>query len=438
MWEMGERVLREAMQELGLPFYEAPGEAAFYGPKLDIQIRDVLGREETISTIQVDFHLPNQFELEYIGEDSDAAPAGDHPSRRHRHDGAHDGVPHRAVRRRVPDVAGAGAGDGDPDRRPPHRLRARSAVGSCARPDIRAEVDARSERMNAKIRDAQLQKIPYMLVVGDREAEAQAVSVRTRAGEDLKSMPVFQFIDRIKDEIADGNGSGSRRPGCGSVNRATLAAPACNDGGGRVTDDILWIAGALALVFAINLVPAFMPSSVDGDGVLLHPVRPATSPADDRRRARLRARPPAPREGQRGGSASASWQARRRIFSLLGHFLERHRHDGRASDVRVHAVSAANEQSLHRRWHGRREHVLGAHGILGGTRHRRHVLGLDDGAGVQFIAAMSSRAPSAVRWAIALQLVSAAIVVVLYLLPWSRWLRRVVEGRMEAGAAESN
>ena len=69
MWELGERVLREAMQELGLPFYEAPDEAAFYGPKIDIQIRDVLGREETMSTIQVDFHLPNQFELDYIGED---------------------------------------------------------------------------------------------------------------------------------------------------------------------------------------------------------------------------------------------------------------------------------------------------------------------------------------------------------------------------------
>ena len=67
---------------------------------------------------------------------------------------------------------------------------------------FRAEIDARSERMNAKIRDAQLQKVPYMLVVGDREAEAKAVSVRTRAGEDLKSMPVFQFIDRLQDEVA--------------------------------------------------------------------------------------------------------------------------------------------------------------------------------------------------------------------------------------------
>jgi threonyl-tRNA synthetase len=66
---------------------------------------------------------------------------------------------------------------------------------------FRAEADTRSERMNAKIRDAQLQKVPYMLVVGDREAEAQAVSVRTRAGEDLKSMPLFQFIDRLRDEV---------------------------------------------------------------------------------------------------------------------------------------------------------------------------------------------------------------------------------------------
>ena len=82
---------------------------------------------------------------------------------------------------------------------------------------LRAEIDARSERMNSKIRDAQLQKIPYMLVVGDREAEAQAVAVRTRAGEDLKSMPVFQFIDRLQDEIATAMEPEAAGPGSGRV-----------------------------------------------------------------------------------------------------------------------------------------------------------------------------------------------------------------------------
>ena len=131
MWELGERVLREAMTELGLPFYEAPGEAAFYGPKLDIQIRDVLGREETMSTIQVDFHLPEQFGLQYIGEDGE----------QHRPVILHRGVIGATERmmayliehytRRVPGVAGAGAGDGDPDRRPARRVRASRCATSC-------------------------------------------------------------------------------------------------------------------------------------------------------------------------------------------------------------------------------------------------------------------------------------------------------------------
>ncbi len=201
MWELGERVLREAMQELNLPFYEAPNEAAFYGPKLDIQIRDVLGREETMSTIQVDFHLPNQFDLSYIGEDSE----------RHRPVMLHRGVigaTERMMAYLIELYAGAFPTWLAPvqamvipiaDR---HADYAHDVLSQLRAAGFRAEVDARSERMNNKIRAAQLQKIPYMLVVGDREAEAQAVAVRTRAGEDLKSMPVFQFIDRLNDEIA--------------------------------------------------------------------------------------------------------------------------------------------------------------------------------------------------------------------------------------------
>jgi threonyl-tRNA synthetase len=200
MWELGERVLREAMQELNLPFYEAPNEAAFYGPKLDIQIRDVLGREETMSTIQVDFHLPNQFDLSYIGENSE----------KHRPVILHRGVigaTERMMAYLIELYAGAFPAWLAPvqamvipiaDR---HADYAHDVLSQLRAAGLRAEVDARSERMNNKIRAAQLQKIPYMLVVGDREAESQAVAVRTRAGEDLKSMPVFQFIDRLNDEI---------------------------------------------------------------------------------------------------------------------------------------------------------------------------------------------------------------------------------------------
>lgn len=202
MWEMGERVLREAMIEMGLDFTEAPGEAAFYGPKLDIQLRDVLGREETLSTIQVDFHLPNQFQLEYVDEESN----------RQRPVIVHRGVigaTERVMAYLIELYAGAFPTWLAPvqatvipiaDRHIDYGHEVLSALRAA---DIRAEMDTRSERMNNKIRHAQLQKIPYMLVVGDKEAADQAVSVRTRTGEDLKSMPTFQFIARIKDEIAE-------------------------------------------------------------------------------------------------------------------------------------------------------------------------------------------------------------------------------------------
>jgi threonyl-tRNA synthetase len=200
MWELGERVLREAMQELGLPFYEAEGEAAFYGPKVDIQIRDWLGREETLSTIQVDFHLPAQFELKYIGEDS----------AEHRPVIIHRGVISTAERMLsylIELYAGAFPLWLAPvqatvipiaDR---HNEYARQVATELREHDLRVEVDGRNERMQAKIREAQLQKVPYMLVVGDREAEAHAASVRLRSGEDLKAVAIADVIARMADEV---------------------------------------------------------------------------------------------------------------------------------------------------------------------------------------------------------------------------------------------
>ncbi|MEO8458494.1 MAG: threonine--tRNA ligase [Chloroflexota bacterium] len=201
MWELGERVLREAMQELGLPFYEAPGEAAFYGPKVDIQIRDWIGREETISTIQVDFHLPAQFELRYIGEDS----------AEHRPVIIHRGIistMERMMAYLIELYAGAFPLWLAPvqatvipiaDR---HTEYATTVANELREAGFRVEVDERSERMQAKIRDAQLQKIPYMLVVGDREAEAHAAAVRLRNGEDLKALPIADVMARMQDEVA--------------------------------------------------------------------------------------------------------------------------------------------------------------------------------------------------------------------------------------------
>jgi threonyl-tRNA synthetase len=200
LWRVAEGELRDILETLKLPYYDGVGEAAFYGPKIDIQIRDILGREETLATIQVDRHLPNQFDLEYIGEDG----AKHRPVMIHR---GVIGTTERVMAYLIELYAGAFPAWLAPvqaivipiaDR---HIDYAHEVLANLRAADLRAEIDSRSERMNAKIRDAQLQKIPYMLVVGDREAEAKAVAVRTRAGEDLKSMPVFQFIDRLKDEV---------------------------------------------------------------------------------------------------------------------------------------------------------------------------------------------------------------------------------------------
>jgi len=200
MWELGEAVLREAMESLKLPFTEAIGEAAFYGPKVDIEIRDVLGREETLSTIQVDFHLPEQFELTYIGEDG----------REHRPVMIHRGV--ISTMERIMAYLIELYGGAFPlwlapiqavvipiaDR---HLQYAQDVANQLKQKDLRVEVDDRNERMNAKIRDAQLQKVPYMLVVGDKEIEAHTVNVRLRNGDNLGALPIVDLLSRMEEEI---------------------------------------------------------------------------------------------------------------------------------------------------------------------------------------------------------------------------------------------
>jgi threonyl-tRNA synthetase len=200
MWQMAEPMLREAMTALNLPFTEAIGEAAFYGPKLDIQLRDTLGREETVSTVQIDFHLPNQFDLTYIGEDG----------AEHRPVIIHRGVlstMERMMAYLIEHYAGAFPLWLAPvqaivipiaDR---HVEYAQGVADDLRAEGLRIELDDRGERMQAKIRDAQLQKIPYMLIVGDREQEAGAVAVRQRDGSNLGALPLFQVIDRLKDEV---------------------------------------------------------------------------------------------------------------------------------------------------------------------------------------------------------------------------------------------
>ncbi|MGA7851770.1 MAG: threonine--tRNA ligase [Candidatus Acidiferrales bacterium] len=201
MWDLAERVLREAMNSLGLPYTEAPGEAAFYGPKLDIQLADVMGHQETYSTIQIDFHLPHQFELGYVGADG----------QEHRPVMIHRGVistMERMVSYLIELYAGAFPAWLAPvqaivlpitERQNDY---ARGVYQKLFDAGFRVELDDRNEKLQAKIRDAQLQKIPYMLVIGGKEAEAATVSVRHRSKGDLGPRPVEQFSSDLQQEVA--------------------------------------------------------------------------------------------------------------------------------------------------------------------------------------------------------------------------------------------
>ena len=201
MWTLAEDQLRQAMRQLGLDYEEARGEASFYGPKLDVQVPNVLGKDETVSTVQLDFHLPERFGLEYIGEDS-------HP---HRPVMIHRGVIstlERITAFLIEEYAGA-----FPLWLAPEQVRvipiadrhlgyAATVQAALAARGLRVEVDTTSERTGHKIRAAQLKKVPYMLVVGDREQQAGAVAVRSRARGDEGTMPLGAFVDRAAEEDA--------------------------------------------------------------------------------------------------------------------------------------------------------------------------------------------------------------------------------------------
>jgi threonyl-tRNA synthetase len=201
MWELGQHVLQEALEALGLPYVKGIGEAAFYGPKLDIQLADVMGHEETYSTIQVDFHLPNQFQLEYIGADG----AAHRPVIIHR---AIVSTMERMVSYLIELYGGAFPMWLAPvqtvvlpiaDR---HLDYGRSVRERLTVAGLRVDLDDRKEKIGYKIREAQLQKVPYMLVVGDRETAEGTVSVRTRAGGDQGASPVDAFIAKAQAEVA--------------------------------------------------------------------------------------------------------------------------------------------------------------------------------------------------------------------------------------------
>ncbi len=200
VWHMAESALRDAVESRGIEYQIGIGEAAFYGPKIDFMVRDALGREWQCSTIQLDMVQPENFELEYVAEDGHTH----RPVMIHR---AVTGSTERFMAMLIEHYGGAFPVWLSPvqamvipiaDR---HVEYANSVQEKLKAAGLRVEVDARGERMNSKIRDAQLQKIPYMLVVGDKEAASEAASVRLRTNVDLKSMPLTQFIERVKGII---------------------------------------------------------------------------------------------------------------------------------------------------------------------------------------------------------------------------------------------
>ncbi|MCS6939989.1 MAG: threonine--tRNA ligase [Roseiflexaceae bacterium] len=200
-WDLAEQALRAALDHYNVQYEEAPGEAAIYGPKADFLARDVLGREWQLSTIQVDFIQPRRLGLEYIAEDGQPRT----PVVLHR---AVTGTTERFMGVLIEHYAGAFPLWLAPvqaivipisDER--HSAYAAEVGRQLTAAGLRVEVNLSKDRMQAKIRQAQLQKIPYMLIIGDREQNAGAVAVRTRSGEDLGAMPVAAFIARARAEI---------------------------------------------------------------------------------------------------------------------------------------------------------------------------------------------------------------------------------------------
>ncbi|MEI3606019.1 threonine--tRNA ligase [Pseudogracilibacillus sp. SE30717A] len=206
MWETAQAVLKETMDELDLPYVEAIGEAAFYGPKLDVQVKTALGHDETLSTVQLDYQVADRFDLSYIGED------GKH----HRPVVIHRGVVstmERFVAYLIEEYKGA-----FPTWLAPVQVQvipvsptvhldyANEVADKLQQNGVRVEVDVRDEKIGYKIREAQTKKIPFALVIGDKEIEANSVNVRRYGEKKSESVPLNTFLEVIEKEIADKTG----------------------------------------------------------------------------------------------------------------------------------------------------------------------------------------------------------------------------------------
>ncbi|MGK7896993.1 MAG: threonine--tRNA ligase, partial [Xenococcus sp. (in: cyanobacteria)] len=202
LWETAQGAIRRAVQALDMEYFEAEGEAAFYGPKLDFIFEDVLGREWQLGTVQVDYNLPNRFELEYIGEDGERK----RPVMIHR-------APFGSLERLIGILIEEYAGDFPLWLAPiqmrllpvsdAHRDFVQEVATKLQALGVRAEADNSRERLGKMIRNAEKQKIPVMAVVGDKELESNSLSIRTRASGELVALPVTEVMERLTNAIAN-------------------------------------------------------------------------------------------------------------------------------------------------------------------------------------------------------------------------------------------
>ena len=201
-WTMAERSLDTVLKRRGIEYKTMPGEAAFYGPKIDIKLVDAIGRLWQLSTVQFDFNLPQRFGLEYVAEDGSRKQ----PLMVHR---ALYGSVERFFGVLIEHYAGAFPVWLSPVQvvmipiSERHAGYANKVADQLKAIGVRVHVDARNEKMNAKIREHALQKVPFLLVVGDKEAEAGNVNVRTRGKEKTEDMSATAFVDKIQKLIAD-------------------------------------------------------------------------------------------------------------------------------------------------------------------------------------------------------------------------------------------
>jgi threonyl-tRNA synthetase len=201
-WNMATASLESVLKRMNIEYKTIPGEAAFYGPKIDIKLVDAIGRLWQLSTVQFDFNLPQRFELEYVAEDGSRKQ----PLMVHR---ALYGSVERFFGVLIEHYAGAFPVWLSPVQAvmipisERHAEYANKVAAQLKAVGVRVDVDARNEKMNAKIREHAMQKVPFLLVVGDKEAEAGRVNVRTRGKEKTEDMPAAEFVQRIRKLIVD-------------------------------------------------------------------------------------------------------------------------------------------------------------------------------------------------------------------------------------------